>query len=103
MTSSAVILGPRLRERDWQSRVIDVARLRRWRVFHDQDSRRNTAGLPDLLLVRRGRLIFAELKTETGRLTADQNAWLLDLSACPGVEVHVWRPSDWPEVQRVLS
>jgi hypothetical protein len=89
-------------ERDRQQRVLDLAALRGWRAFHPHDSRRSTAGWPDVAAVRRGRLVLAELKAEAGRVSAEQRAWLVDLSACPGVEVHLWRPSDWPAVQQVL-
>lgn len=89
-------------ERDWQQRVLDLAALRGWRMFHPHDSRRSTAGWPDIAAVRRGRLVLAELKAEAGRVSAEQRAWLDDLGACVGVEVHLWRPSDWPAVQQVL-
>jgi len=52
--------------------------------------------------VRRGRLVFAELKTNTGRLTVEQDAWLHDLAACEGVAAYCWRPCDWATVQRIL-
>lgn len=81
--------------------MTDVAILRRWRWFHDNDSRRNKAGLPDLLLVRRDRLIFAELKAEDGRLSEPQREWLAALRGA-SAEAYCWRPSDWQEVLAVL-
>lgn len=89
-------------EKEFQGQVVDLAMLRRWRVWHDHDSRRNAAGLPDLLLLRPPRLVFAELKTEKGRLSAEQRTWLDELGRCPGVEVHVWRPGDWAEIEETL-
>jgi hypothetical protein len=89
-------------EAQWQQRILDLAAFRRWRVFHPYDSRRSSPGWPDLALVRDGRLVMAELKSETGRLTTAQRSWLADLSAVPGLEVFVWRPSDWPRVLEVL-
>lgn len=91
-----------LTERDWQARVIDYARWCGWRHYHPHDSRRSAPGFPDLALVRRGRLVFAELKTNTGRLTVEQDAWLHDLAACEGVAAYCWRPCDWATVQRIL-
>jgi hypothetical protein len=38
-------------------------------------------------------VIFAELKSERGRLTNDQTLWGEYLKAA-GVEYHVWRPDD---------
>jgi hypothetical protein len=34
-------------------------------------------------------------------LSEDQAAWLLALGLA-GAEVHVWRPSDWPEIEELL-
>jgi hypothetical protein len=92
-----------LRERDWQTRVVDYARLRGWRSYHTHDSRRSVPGFPDLVLVRRGRCLFAELKSDTGRVSQAQHEWLADLADVPGLEVHLWRPGDWLIVMEVLS
>lgn len=82
--------------------VIEWARWRGWLVYHTHDSRHSTAGYPDLTLVRRGRLIFAELKTDRARrLRADQAVWLETLADAP-VEVYVWRPADWDQVRELL-
>lgn len=94
---------PALTERQWQDRVVDLARWHGWRTYHTHDSRRSAAGFPDLVLVRGGRLLFVELKSSSGRVTPAQRVWLADLSACPGVEVHLWRPADWVEVQTTLG
>lgn len=91
-----------LSERDWQDRVVDLAKLRGWRHFHAYSNRRSPAGWPDLALVRAGRLVLAELKTERGRIRPEQRQWLDALGQVPGVEVHLWRPSAWPQVQAVL-
>jgi hypothetical protein len=59
---------------------------------------------PDLVLVKAScgnqpaRLVFAELKTATGKLTAAQRMWLEVFEQCPGVEMHVWRPGDWKTI-----
>lgn len=91
-----------LSEKDWQARVVDLAQLRGWRHFHAYSNRRSPAGWPDLAMVRAGRLILAELKTERGRIRPEQHQWLDALREVPGVEVHLWRPSAWPQVQAVL-
>lgn len=89
-------------EAQWQRKVTDYARLKGWRWYHTHDSRRSNHGFPDLVLVRAGRLIFAELKSEAGRVTPAQQAWLNDLTEAIGA-VYLWRPSDWPEVLEVLA
>ena len=78
-----------------QRAVIDLARWFGWLVWHDVDSRRNTAGWPDLVLVhaRTGRLVFAELKSQAGRIRPEQHLWLRLLGMRH--EVYVWRPQDW--------
>lgn len=89
-------------EREFQGTVVDLALLRGWRVFHDHDSRRNAAGLPDLLLVKPPRMIWVELKAEKGRLSAEQQQWLDALGRCTEVSTFVWRPHQWDEIQEVL-
>lgn len=89
-------------EDEFQADVIGLAKLLGWRVYHTRDSRGSDSGFPDLVLVRRGRLIFAELKTDTGKLRPVQEAWLTDLLETKA-EVYLWRPSCWGEIERVLS
>lgn len=88
-------------EKQFQAEVIKEAKRRGWRCFHVHDSRKSEAGWPDLVLVR-DRVVFAELKSEGGRLTADQKTWV-ELLGGAGAEVYVWRPSSWPEIMRVLA
>lgn len=101
------MLDRALTEKDWQQVVVDLALHRGWAVYHTFDSRRSQPGFPDLVLVRGARLVFAELKRETGQLTLPQQAWEKALTvvadANPTVEVYTWRPSDWPTVQEVLA
>jgi len=52
-----------------------------------------SAGFPDLVLSHKTRgLIFAELKTATGKTTSAQDEWLERLT--PHAEVYLWRPYD---------
>jgi hypothetical protein len=82
-------------EAELQRCVIDLARWAGWLPFHDNDSRRNTAGWPDLVLVhtRTGRLLFVELKSQVGKIRPEQHVWLRLLGMQH--ETLVWRPSDW--------
>jgi hypothetical protein len=88
-----VTAAAKLLEKDFQRTVLELAELRRWLCYHTYDSRRSQAGFPDLVLVRRGRLIFAELKTDVGRVSDPQQEWLKALDST-AAEVHVWRPVD---------
>lgn len=101
MTTARAVLDRAVSEAAWQAVIVKYAQLHGWVVWHDNDSLRNDAGFPDLVLVREGRLIFAELKTETGRIRTAQHAWL-SLLKHTAAEVYVWRPSDWPLVEATL-
>lgn len=81
-------------ERELMDAIVEYAERHGWRVWHDNDSRRNAAGLPDLILMREGELLWAELKTERGRVRPEQMDWLRELAEA-GEEVYVWRPSEW--------
>ena len=89
-------------EKGFMSAVLDLAKLTHWRCYHTFDARRSEAGFPDICMTRDGRILFAELKTERGRVTEAQREWLEALASCPGAEVKVWRPSDWDDVEYTL-
>ena len=93
---------PKLTEKRFMAQVVEYARLAGWLVYHTHDSRRSCAGFPDLLLVRGATILAAELKVGTKRPTAEQQAWLEALEAA-GVPAYLWRPADWPEIERVLG
>lgn len=91
-----------LPEKAFQAQVLELARLSGWLCYHTFNSRRSVPGLPDLVMVRPPVIVFAECKTETGRLRPEQRTWLDALGACESVEVRLWRPSAWPEIKEVL-
>lgn len=102
-------------ERQFTETVVGVAHLFGWLAFHPLhsiDRRRNgeerwrTAmagdpGYPDLTLARGGRVIFAELKTDTGRASKAQKQWLEELGA-QGAECYLWRPRDLTDIKVIL-
>lgn len=89
-------------ERDFQAQVLQLARLTGWRVYHTHDSRRSAPGFPDLVLVRPPMVVFAELKSKGGKLRPEQREWLEALGRCGSVEVRLWRPQDFGEMERTL-
>lgn len=89
-------------EASFQGAVAEYAHLMGWLTYHTYDSRRSAKGYPDLTLVRDGRLVFAELKTERGRVSPEQQQWF-DALLRTGVEVYIWRPSDWETIFEVLK
>lgn len=101
-----------LSEKAFAQQVVDLAQLMGWRCYRTHDSRRSPAGFPDLVLVKPPRLIFAELKTEIGKVTPDQMAWMHDLTAIEiataydggsVVSCYLWRPCAWDEIERTLT
>ena len=107
---------PRQAEKDWQATVLAYARLMGWRVWHDvatntprrcgscgavRQTPRNVAGWPDLVLIRRPDIVFAELKRDGEHPSPEQQAWIDELRAC-GMRVYVWTPAAWAEVEEVL-
>ncbi|MBO0732299.1 MAG: VRR-NUC domain-containing protein [Acidimicrobiaceae bacterium] len=100
------------REDEFMSAVIDYAHWQGWTVAHFRPAwtgqgyrtpvQADGKGFPDLLMVRGPRVVAAELKSKRGRVDEDQRAWL-DKLAAAGVETHVWRPSDWDVLEKVLE
>lgn len=82
-------------ERELQDAVAELAELFNWKFYHTHTSKHSAAGYPDCALVRDGRLVYAELKTQAGVVSAAQAAWLDALARVPGVVAEVWRPEDW--------
>lgn len=84
-------------EAQFQAAVIEYATVCGWLIYHTHDSRRSNPGFPDLVLCRSGAVIFVELKSQKGRVSAAQQHWL---DALP--HTRVWRPSDWNEIEQEL-
>ena len=100
-------------ERLWQDKVVQLARICGWHVDHTPTMRDGSGhwatgglkGKPDLWLLRDGEpaeVIYAELKTEKGRLSPEQKQ-VLSLLHRAGLEVHVWRPSDFDLIRERLQ
>ena len=102
LTRARSLLGQAVTEKEFQANVLDLARMLRWRTYHTLDSRGAAAGFPDLVMVRGPRLVMAELKSERGRLTEPQEAWLAELGAVQTLDTFEWRPADWPAIEEAL-
>lgn len=96
------VLDQEQTEARFQAEIERMAKAAGWLHYHTHDSRRSQAGYPDLTLVRGRKLLFRELKTETGRVTPEQRRWLEALEAA-GQDAGVWRPRDWPAIREVLQ
>lgn len=93
---------PTVSEKDWQAQVEQLAEIFGWRKYHTRWSTGSEEGFPDLIMVRKGRLIVAELKKEGESPTYEQEGWLGAFREVLGAEVFVWRPSDLDHVTKVL-
>lgn len=82
-------------EKELLQAVRDLAKLRSWLVYHTHRSDRSEPGFPDLIMVhpRTGQFLAIELKSATGRLSADQRRWL-DALRTAGITAEMWRPED---------
>ncbi len=103
MNMAASDLMARLSEAEFQQMIIDRAKLLGWLVYHTHESRRSAPGFPDLVMSRRGRVLFVEVKSQKGKVSEAQQCWLDSLSRCHALEVHVWRPAQFPTIERVLA
>lgn len=128
MTQAQHTLAREMSEDELLDAVIRLAQLNGWLVDHPRPARtaggwrtalRGHAGRPDLLLVHpSGRVITAELKSEKGRLSRDQQRWDEALRVAaqragigargdgrPVFSHYVWRPTDWVQgtIREVLA
>lgn len=101
---------PAISEKQFQKQVIEFAQLRKWRVAHfrparvmvnDKETWRTPVagdgeGFPDLVLARRGKVLFRELKAEAGKASQEQLAWLQEVGG------KIWRPSMWAMIEKEL-
>ena len=88
-------------EKQFQSKILKIAKQFGWIAYHTYDSRRSAPGFPDIVLVK-DRVLFRELKTDTGRISPAQNDWgkaLLEANA----DYKVWRPSEMDVIYEDLS
>jgi hypothetical protein len=83
----------RREETTFQSAVIDLILYRVLWYYHVHDSRTAPAGWPDLVILGQGGMLLRELKTDTGRATAEQKR-VMALAEQAGQDVKIWRPAD---------
>ncbi len=120
-----------LTEAQFQTKVINLARARSWRVHHTRPARKSDGswstpiqgdpGFPDLVLARDGRVMFVELKAPSGRISQNQREWLVALGASDtgwnvsnplrmtatadgsALSVEVWRPDQYQMITEILQ
>ena len=90
-------------EKAFMATILQAAELYGWYAYHTHDSRRSTAGFPDLVLIKPPHVLFLEVKRENGRLSVAQADVLAMLWGCDQVTAGVVRPSDWEQIVEWLS
>jgi hypothetical protein len=80
-------------EAELQALVADACKHFGLHHYHTHDSRRSTSGFPDSVIVG-VRVLYRELKDDTGKLSVAQRSWGSRLTAA-GADWQVWRPADW--------
>jgi hypothetical protein len=74
-------------EKLFRQRIYDLARRLGWMVYWTWNSRHSPPGFPDIIAVRDGHVVVAELKVGRNRCTSEQLAWLDAWRQVPGVTV----------------
>jgi len=104
-------------EKDFSSFFEDALRLYGWRFFHQRpayergrprNAQTGDPGFPDYVCAKNGRVLFVELKSDKGRVSPNQRAWLdaimpVDSPFTYVRSAHVFRPKDWDAVVELLS
>ena len=104
--------APAVSEATFTNQVIEVAEMLGWKVAHFRPSRtmhgwrtavqgNGGVGWPDLTIWKGQRLIFAELKSDSGRLTPEQAATIAELRET-GAEAYIWRPEHFDAIVTTL-
>lgn len=100
-------------EDQFQRAVIELAQRCGRRVAHFRKARTKAgnwitpvagdgAGFPDLVIVLDDEVLFAELKTDKGKVTHGQVEWIEALRKA-GQRAEIWRPRDWPYIEETLK
>jgi hypothetical protein len=91
-------------ETQFQDRIIGLCDWLHLKVFHVVRSDKgvvSSKGFPDLVISGPFGTIFAELKSDKGRITEEQVSWLAMLARSQE-HVYLWRPSQWPQIEQLL-
>lgn len=90
-------------EKYLRQQVIDAAHIFGWKSYFTWNSVHSPRGMPDLILCKPPRVIFAELKTEKGQVSPSQKEWIDLLAECGGnVECYLLRPADVEKFVEIL-
>ena len=111
---NTLTLAKAMSETELQSAVMAYASTVGWLGHHARKALRQSGkvstpiqgdkGFPDVVFARTGRLVVVEFKAHRGTLSKDQRIWTAVLGSIPGIELYVWRPTDWLDgtIERIL-
>ena len=87
-------------EKAFSQTVVAMAQALGWTVWRTWDSRHSPAGEPDLRMAHpvQKRQVWAELKTDKGKVTEPQQT-ALDVLRESGAEAYLWRPAMMDELR----
>lgn len=105
------VRAPEPTEREFTDQVLQMLATFGWQSLHIRPGRTATSwrtpvagngkGFPDILAIRRERIVVAELKVGRNKLTEEQRDWL-HLWQLARAEVFEWRPEDFQSIAQVL-
>jgi hypothetical protein len=111
----AAIKPPPMTETEFLRQVLELAAMLGWSAAHFRPALTSRgwrtpvqgnlgAGFPDLVLAHPGRhrLLFVELKSDAGKVSAEQAAVLALLEEA-GAPCRVWRPRDFDDLAAELA
>lgn len=86
-------MAARMPERELQQLVADLCTWLGLPHFHPLNAKGMRAGWPDSVIIGQ-RILYRELKSQAGHLSAEQRITGERLKAAGG-DFAIWRPSDW--------
>lgn len=99
--------GLELTEWEFQKLVISLADEYNWLWTHNYDNRKvvGRSGFPDLCLLRKDKMIFAELKIGREMPTFEQRKWINGINSFGKKRIYavVWRPEDYYKIKNELE
>lgn len=101
--AARALLDASVSEDELQGSIEKMLDWRHLLHFHDEDARRDDAGLPDLIFPIPPILHLWELKTMSGRMKDKQIEWGEALKACTEIDYRIVRPSELSWVKRYLG
>ena len=95
-------------DKAFQALVSATAREHGWLVKNnilDLYSDESDPGFPDLVMVKEGKLMFVELRSDKEKFTAEEHEWLKALSthqrSCGSTFVQIWPISEWDRIKAI--